>query len=195
MFNQYVKGRTPVKKNICIVAGIAAVLLAADPAGAHAEGRMRSRGWGGGPHWGWRGSYWAWGSPYWVWGGPYWAWNGGYLVIDARPGFIVLPGYGFSVSVGTPYDMIYYDNFYNIYNNKLWYSSPACRGPWVIIEEDNVPDIIRKHNIDDIRKARDLESHPDGNQDNRGHHTDMNSSNNLNDAHHDSRSTDNNQTR
>ena len=184
-----------MKKNVCIVAGIAGILLGAASSGAHAEGRMRYHGRESGPYWGWRSSYWEWGDPYWGWRGPYWRWNGGYLVIDTRPSFIVLPGYGFSVSVGTPYDMIYYDNLYYIYNNKSWYSSPACRGPWVIIQEDNIPDIIRKHNIDDIRKARDLELQTDGNQDNRGHHSDVNSSKNLNDTHLESRSIDNDKTR
>ena len=41
-----------MKKNICLVAGIAGILLASAPTGAHAEGRLRYHGWGGGPHWG-----------------------------------------------------------------------------------------------------------------------------------------------
>ncbi len=158
-----------MRKNICLAAGIAAILLGTAPTGAHAEGRGR---WGGGSHWGggWgRGSYWGWGNPY-------WGWNGGYLVIDTRPSFIVLPGYGFSVSVGTPVDMIYYDNLYYTWNNNCWYSSPAYSGPWVVIHENDLPDVIRKHSIDDIRKVRDNDSPNNGVQYKSGHHGDINGS-------------------
>ena len=170
-----------MKKNICLAAGIAGILLSTAPTGANAEGRLRYHGWGVGPYWGWS--------------NPYWGWNGGYLVIDTRPSFIVLPGYGFSVSVGTPYDMIYYDNLYYTYNNNYWYSSPAYLGPWVVIHENDLPDIIRNHSFDDIRKARDKQLPNNGNQDNTGHHGDINGSKNLNDTHRDSRSTDSDQTR
>ena len=196
-----------MKKNICLVAGIAGLLVGTTPSAAHAEGRMRYHGWGGGSHWGggpylgggshwgWRGSYWGWGDPYWGWEGPYWERSGGYLVIDTPPDFIVLPGYGFSVTVGTPYDIIYYDNLYYTYNSNYWYSSPAYRGPWVVIHENDLPDIIRRHSIDDIRKARDVDSPNNRNQDNRGHVGDINSSRNLNDTHRDTPSNDNDQTR
>ncbi len=168
-----------MRKNICLAAGIAAILLGTAPTGAHAEGRGR---WGGGSHWGsgWGGrSYWGggWGrGSYWGWGNPYWGWNGGYLVIDTRPSFIVLPGYGFSVSVGTPVDMIYYDNLYYTWNNNCWYSSPAYSGPWVVIHENDLPDVIRKHSIDDIRKVRDNDSPNNGVQYKSGHHGDINGS-------------------
>ncbi len=188
-------GGKPMKKNVCIVAGIAGILLGAASSGAHAEGRMRYHGRESGPYWGWRSSYWEWGDPYWGWRGPYWRWNGGYLVIDTRPSFIVLPGYGFSVSVGTPYDMIYYDNHFYAYNNNYWYYSPAYNGPWVVIHENDLPDIIRKHSFDDIRKTRDIESSKNANQGNKGHHGDENSSNNQSDMHRDARSTDSDQTR
>lgn len=177
-----------MKNNICLAAGIAGILLSTSPTGANAEGRLRYHGWGGGPYWGWRGSYWGWGNPY-------WGWSGGYLVIDTRPSFIVLPGYGFSVSIGTPYDMIYYDNLYYTYHNNYWYSSPAYRGPWVVIHENDLPDLIRKHSFDDIRKARDSQSPNNGNQDNTEHHGDIDGSKNLNDTHRDSRSNDSDQSR
>ncbi len=179
-----------MKKNICLVAGIAGILLASAPTGAHAEGRLRYHGWGGGPHWGFRGPYFGWARPYWGWGVPYWGWNGGYLVIDTRPSFIVLTGYGFSVSVGTPVDMIYYDNLYYTYNNNSWYSSTAYRGPWVVIHENDLPDIIKKHSIDDIRKARDNDSPNNAVQDKQGHHGDINDSRNLNDSPRGTPSTD-----
>jgi len=175
--------RKKVKKNICLAAGIAGILLATAPSVVQAAGRNHVHGWGGRPYWGWRASYWGWDRPY-------WGWNGGYLVIDTPPSFEVLPDYGFSVSIGTPYDIIYYDNLYYIYNNNDWYSSSFYRGPWVVIRESNLPEIIRKHRIEDIRKTREIESHTNAHQDNRGHRGDINSSKNQNDTHSDRRSND-----
>ena len=93
-------------KNICLAVGLAGLLFGIAPSTVHADGRIRYRGWGSGPHW---------------------EWNGGYFIIDIRPSFIVLSDYGFSVSVGNPYDIIYYDNLYYTYVNNYWYSSPAYR--------------------------------------------------------------------
>ena len=173
--------RKPVKKNICLAAGVAGILLATVPSVVQADGRFHNRGWGVRPYWG--------GRP-WGWRDPYWGWNGGYLVIDTRPSFIVLPEYGFSVSLGIPYDIIYYDNLYYIYNNNYWYSSSFYSGPWVVIQENNLPDIIRKNRIEDIRNTRDIESRNNAHQDSRGHHGDINGSRNLNNTHSDNHSND-----
>ncbi|TLU84305.1 MAG: hypothetical protein FDX21_06530 [Chlorobium sp.] len=175
--------RKPVKKNICLAAGIAGIILATASSVVQADGRNHVHGWGGRPSLRLRASYWEWGRPY-------WGWNGGYLVIDTPPSFIVLPEYGFSVSIGTPYEIIYYDNLYYIYNNNDWYASSFYRGPWAVIQESNLPDIIRKHRIEDIRKTRDIEFHTNANQENRGHRGDINSSKNLNDTHSDRRLND-----
>ena len=189
--------RKPMKKNICLTALIIGVVIITSPFIVQADGRGPGGG-GGGPHGGggayWRGGphrgggpYWV-GGPYWGWDGPYWGWNGGYFVIDTRPSFIVLPGYGFSVSVGTPYDIIYYDKIYYICNNNYWYSSPDYHGPWVVIEAEKLPDIIRKYRIDDIRKARDIEYQDKGNKDSNGHHNDINGSKQINDNYRDTHS-------
>ena len=79
------------------------------------------------------------------------------FVVNTRPTFVYLQGQGFSVSVGSPYDMIYYDDMYYIYHNGLWYSSSYYRGPWVIIREQRLPRPIRRHRWDDIRRFRDNE--------------------------------------
>jgi len=170
-----------VKKNICLAAGIAGILLATATAVVQADGRNHVRVWGSRPHWGGR-PYWGLRASYWGWDRPYSGWNGGYLVIDTPPSFKVLPDYGFSVSIGTPYDIIYYDNLYYIYNNNDWYSSAFYRGPWVFIQESNLPEVIRKHHIEDIRTTRDIESRNNTNSENRGHRSDINSSKNINDA-------------
>jgi hypothetical protein len=52
--------------------------------------------------------------------------------INAAPNFIYLRNQGFSVSAGSPYDIVYYGNRYYIYHNGLWYRSYYYRGPWVL---------------------------------------------------------------
>ncbi|NTW70323.1 MAG: BcpO-related WXXGXW repeat protein [Chlorobiaceae bacterium] len=89
------------------------------------------------------------------------------IVISSRPNFIDLPDQGFSISVGSPYDIISYDNRYYLYQNGGWYNSSDYRGPWVTIEQNRLPDRIRRHRIEDIRRYRDVEYRKHDNRDNR----------------------------
>jgi len=79
------------------------------------------------------------------------------FVIDIRPDFIELPDQGFAVSIGSPYDIITYDNWYYINQNGSWYRSSDYRGPWVDIEENALPARIRRHRLEEIRGFRDTE--------------------------------------
>jgi len=79
------------------------------------------------------------------------------IVISSHPDFIYLTDQGFSISVGSPYDIISYDNLYYLYQDGGWYRSPDYRGPWVYIKESRLPDRIRRHRIEDIRRYRDVE--------------------------------------
>lgn len=83
--------------------------------------------------------------------------GGASIVISSRPEFIDLPDQGFSVSIGSPYDMISYGNRYYLYQNGGWYNSSDYRGPWVNTEESRLPERIRRHRIEDIRRYRDVE--------------------------------------
>jgi hypothetical protein len=65
--------------------------------------------------------------------------GGASIVISSRPEFIDLTGQGFSVSIGSLYDMISYGNRYYLYQNGGWYNSSDYRGPWVSIEENRLP--------------------------------------------------------
>lgn len=89
------------------------------------------------------------------------------IVISSRPNFIDLPDQGFSISVGSPYDIINYDNRYYLYQNGGWYNSSDYRGPWVTIDENRLPERIRRHRIEDIRRSRDVEYRKHDNRDNR----------------------------
>jgi len=116
-----------MRKGICLAAAIGVMVFVNHPANAQDELAMSSR----------RG--------------------GTSIVISSRPNFIDLPDQGFSISVGSPYDIISYDNRYYLYQNGGWYRSSDYRGPWVNIEERRLPDRIRRHRIEDIRRYRDVE--------------------------------------
>jgi hypothetical protein len=79
------------------------------------------------------------------------------FVIDSRPSFINLTDQGFSVAVGSPYDIVYYNKRYYINQSGSWYRSSSYRGPWNIIREKNLPGSIRRHRLDDIKRFRDVE--------------------------------------
>ncbi len=80
-----------------------------------------------------------------------------HFVIDTRPSFVYLQDQGFSVSVGSPYDIIYYGDLYYLYRDGGWYRSSHYRGPWDVVRERNLPPNIRRHRWDDLRRSRDIE--------------------------------------
>ncbi len=79
------------------------------------------------------------------------------FVIDTRPSFIYLEDQGFSVSINSPYDIVFYDDMYYLYREGGWYRSSDYGGPWVVIEEYDLPHIIRRHRWEDLRRYRDIE--------------------------------------
>lgn len=79
------------------------------------------------------------------------------FVINTRPRFIYLNDQGFSVSYGSPYDIVFYGDTYYLYNAGFWYRSSHYRGPWVVVPAHNLPYNIRRHHWDDLRRYRDIE--------------------------------------
>ncbi|HWR02188.1 MAG TPA: hypothetical protein VN371_10030 [Chlorobaculum sp.] len=84
--------------------------------------------------------------------------DGHTFFIESRPKFITLPEQGFSVAVGSPYDIVFYDNRYYISQDGSWYRSTNYRGPWKYIRENDLPSRIKKHHLEDIRRFRDDEN-------------------------------------
>jgi len=80
-----------------------------------------------------------------------------HFVIDSRPSFVYLQDQGFAVSVGSPYDIVYYGDLYYLYRDGSWYRSAHYRGPWDYVRERNIPYRIRRHRWDDLRRYRDIE--------------------------------------
>ncbi|NHQ61192.1 BcpO-related WXXGXW repeat protein [Chlorobium sp. BLA1] len=114
------------------------------------------------------------------------------FALDRRPSFIALPGRGFSVSVGIPYDIISFGNLYYIYQDGYWYNSPTYRGPWVIVRDHNLPYGIRRHRMDDIRRYRDIEYRRFDRRHNDNRRFDRNG---RNDRYNDNRGVDRNDNR
>ncbi|NTV16913.1 MAG: BcpO-related WXXGXW repeat protein [Chlorobiaceae bacterium] len=83
--------------------------------------------------------------------------DGHSFVLESRPSFIMLPEKGFSVAVGSPYDIVFYDNRYYLNQNGSWYRSSNYRGPWTFIKAKHLPSRIRRHRLDEIRSFRDTE--------------------------------------
>ena len=89
--------------------------------------------------------------------------------IEVRPDFIYLDDYGFSVSYGGAYDVVYYGDYYFVYRDGYWYRSQDYRGPWGRINNADLPSQIGRHNWNDIHNRRDIEyrNHDRGFWDNR----------------------------
>ena len=83
--------------------------------------------------------------------------NGHTFMIESRPTFIMLPEQGFSVAVGSSYDIVFYDNRYYMNQDGSWYRSSNYHGPWKFIRENDLPSKIRRHRLEDIRRFRDTE--------------------------------------
>ncbi len=79
------------------------------------------------------------------------------FVINSAPNFVFLRTQGFSVSVGSPYDIIYYGRRYYLYYNGRWYRSSHYRGPWMLVQNNGLPFQIRRYRWQDIRRYRDIE--------------------------------------
>ena len=79
------------------------------------------------------------------------------FVIDSPPRLIYLKNQGFSVSVGSRYDMIFYGKRYYIFDDGRWYSSLRYRGPWILTKNNRLPLKLRRYSWDEISRYRDIE--------------------------------------
>ncbi|WP_170181151.1 hypothetical protein [Chlorobaculum thiosulfatiphilum] len=87
--------------------------------------------------------------------------------INSEPSFVYLRTQGFSISIGSPYDIIYYGNRYYLNYNGRWYRSYSYRGPWVLVGNSRIPSKIRRHRFEDIRRYRDIEYRKSDSRNNR----------------------------
>ncbi|ABB23655.1 hypothetical protein [Pelodictyon luteolum] len=79
------------------------------------------------------------------------------FAIERQPRFLYTPDLGFYVSVGAPYDIIYYQDQYYIYDGGEWYRSSNYRGPWMTVRRQRLPTHISRYRYEEIRQRRDRE--------------------------------------
>ncbi len=94
--------------------------------------------------------------------------------INSEPSFVYLRTQGFSISIGSPYDIVYYGNRYYLNYNGRWYRSYSYRGPWILVSYYRLPSRIRRHRLEDIRRYRDIEYRKPDSHDNRYQRNDDN---------------------
>lgn len=79
------------------------------------------------------------------------------VVFEEPPVFLYPPRLGFAVAVDIPYDMVYIDGRYYLYQDDSWLTSPRYNGPWVVVHHDHLPRGLRKHRVREIVECRDRE--------------------------------------
>ena len=79
------------------------------------------------------------------------------ITIEIQPSFIYLPDYGFSISVKSPHDIIFFENLFYLYRDGVWYRSALCSGPWKFIRDEGIPFKLRSRNWEDIKRIRERE--------------------------------------
>ncbi|NTW51831.1 MAG: hypothetical protein HGB22_04515 [Chlorobiaceae bacterium] len=77
--------------------------------------------------------------------------------IENRPRFLYTPPLGFYVSVDGPYDIVYYEDRYYVYDDGRWYWSSEYNGPWDYIDDRRLPGRLRRFRHEEIRRYRDHE--------------------------------------
>ncbi len=80
-------------------------------------------------------------------------------VFGAPPQFIYSPSLGFYVAVETPYDLVFVDGRYYLWNNGFWYTAPYYSGPWIVARAGRLPRVLGRFRYEDIRRHRDFEYH------------------------------------
>lgn len=79
------------------------------------------------------------------------------IVVTEAPEFIYTPTIGFHVAVGVPYDLVYTGKDYLRHHGGRWYRGHSYNGPWVACKSRNVPSVLRRQSIGQIRHYRDQE--------------------------------------
>ena len=78
--------------------------------------------------------------------------NAGYA-----PNLLFVPQLGFYVSMGLPYDLLFFNNFYYVFHSGHWYHSHYYNGPWAVVKHNRLPRAIKRHHWHNIRQYSDRE--------------------------------------
>lgn len=80
-----------------------------------------------------------------------------HIRFEIAPLFIASSLLGFYVGVDTPYDILFYSDYYYLYYSNSWHRSHHHNGPWLEVPYRELPPGIRKHRIEQIRSYRERE--------------------------------------
>ncbi|MHB1399460.1 MAG: hypothetical protein ACYDAI_17515 [Trichloromonadaceae bacterium] len=79
------------------------------------------------------------------------------VVIQEPPMFLYPPQLGFAVAIGIPYDVVYLDGRYYLYDDDIWHVSSRYNGPWQRVKHKHLPPGLRKHKYREIVEYRERE--------------------------------------
>jgi hypothetical protein len=79
------------------------------------------------------------------------------VLFEVAPQFVEPSRLGFYVGVDTPYDIIFFSDYYYLYYGNSWHRARHHNGPWIEVPYRQLPPGIRKHRIEQIRSYRDRE--------------------------------------
>ncbi|MCM0081850.1 hypothetical protein L4X63_09635 [Geomonas sp. Red32] len=79
------------------------------------------------------------------------------VVIQDAPQFIYAPELGYYVAVDTPYNIVYVNRAYYLFNGGYWYVASNYWGPWTFVARRGLPIGIRRYRYEQIRAYRDRE--------------------------------------
>jgi hypothetical protein len=76
------------------------------------------------------------------------------VLFEAPPRFIYSPALGFYVAVETPYDLVFLDGRYYLWNSGFWYTARYYDGPWVVVKARRLPSVLHRSRYEEIRRHR-----------------------------------------
>jgi hypothetical protein len=81
------------------------------------------------------------------------------VVVEEAPVFLYPPRLGFAVAIDIPYDMVFIEGRYYLFQDDVWLVSPHYNGPWGVVKHKHLPPGLRKHKVREIVEYRDREYH------------------------------------
>lgn len=79
------------------------------------------------------------------------------VTIEDDVDFVYPSQLGFYVAVGVPYDLFYVRNSYYLFRDGRWFRAAGSREPWVAMSYRELPQGLRRHDIERIRAYRGAE--------------------------------------
>jgi hypothetical protein len=83
--------------------------------------------------------------------------NAPVVTIEQDVDFIFPSSLGFYVAVGVPYDLFFVQNSYYLWRDGRWFRAPGSHGPWMAMQQRNLPPGLRRHKLERIRAYRNAE--------------------------------------